>query len=73
MELARTIKEQQDEITAITERNRTLEGILSEYREEEEEADNGVIDPSSPIANGRLRMYFFASWGSFTSPFGTTA
>src|SRR5690606_30771602 len=29
MELARTVKEQQDEITAVTERNRTLEGILS--------------------------------------------
>ncbi|WP_286850789.1 MULTISPECIES: hypothetical protein [Sphingobacterium] len=63
MELARTVKEQQEEITAFTERNRTLEGILSEYRKEEEEADNAVIDPSSPIENGRLRMYFFYKLG----------
>lgn len=62
-DLARTVKEQQDEITAVTNRNRKLEEILSEYRKEEEEADNAVIDPSSPIENGRLRMYFFYKLG----------
>lgn len=62
-ELARTIKEQQKEISAITERNRKLEEILSEYRIEQEEANNAAIDPARPIENGRLRLYFFYKLG----------
>src|SRR5690606_24426807 len=62
-QLARTVKEQQEELTIVTERNRELETTLSEYRQQDEEADNAVIDPSSPIDNGRLRMYFFHKLG----------
>ncbi|SFB96021.1 hypothetical protein SAMN05421747_102327 [Parapedobacter composti] len=62
-DLARTVKEQQEEITAITERNRTLEGILSEYSKEEEEATIAEIEPSAPIKDGKLRMYFLYKLG----------
>lgn len=62
-DLARTVKEQQDEITAVSERNRVLEETLSKYRQEEEEADNAVIAHSIPIEDGKLRMYFFHKLG----------
>lgn len=62
-ELAQTVNEQQNEISAIAERNRKLEEILLEYIKEEEEANEAAIDPSSPIENGRLRLYFFHKLG----------
>ena len=62
-DLARTVKEQQDEITDITELNRTLEEILSKYRQEEEEAGNMGTDESTPIKDGKLRMYFLYKLG----------
>lgn len=62
-DLARTLKEQQEEITAVTERNRTLEEILSKYRQEEEEAGNVGTGESAPIKDGKLRMYFLYKLG----------
>lgn len=62
-QLARTVKEQQEQLTTLTERNRELETALSEYRQQDEEADNAVIDPSSPIEDAKLRMYFFYKLG----------
>lgn len=62
-ELARTIKEQKDEITSVTERNRKLEEILSKYRQEEEDAGNVGADESVPIKDGKLRMYFLYKLG----------
>ena len=62
-DLARTVKEQQDEITAITELNRTLEEILSKYRQEDEEVGNMGTDESTPIKDGKLRMYFLYKLG----------
>ena len=62
-ELAKTVKEQQEEINANAERNAVLEATLSEYRQEDQEADNALIDRSSPIEDGKLRMYFFHKLG----------
>ncbi|MEN5195366.1 hypothetical protein [Sphingobacterium faecium] len=59
----RKVKEQQDEITALTERNRRLEETLSKYRQEEEEATIAEIEPSAPIKDGKLRMYFLYKLG----------
>lgn len=59
----RKANEQQDEISALTERNRTLEEILSKYRQEEEEATIAEIEPSAPIKDGKLRMYFLYKLG----------
>src|SRR5690606_19522433 len=59
----RKAKEQQEEITALAERNRTLEEILSKYRQEEEEAGNVGTDESTPIKDGKLRMYFLYKLG----------
>lgn len=59
----RKTKEQQDEITALTERNRRLEETLSKYRQEEEEAGNVGTDESAPIKDGKLRMYFLYKLG----------
>lgn len=56
-------KEQQDEKTALTERNRRLEEMLSKYRQEEEEAGNVGTDESTPIKDGKLRMYFLYKLG----------
>lgn len=62
-DLDRKAKEQQDEITALTERNRRLEEMLSKYRQEEEEAGNVGTDESAPIKDGKLRMYFLYKLG----------
>lgn len=59
----RKTKEQQDEITALTERNRRLEEMLSKYRQEEEEATIAEIEPSAPIKDDKLRMYFLYKLG----------
>lgn len=62
---SKRLNEKQATIEILSKRNRALEETLSAYGEEEENADNAVIDPSDgePIKDAKLRMYFLCKLG----------